>query len=207
MRLVTNERGIALVTALMMTLICLAVIMAALYFVTQQTQLSAASKRYRTALEAAHGGGPELFAKDIIPKVFAGYSTSQLENMFSNVSLTMHGVSNACMNQKLKETTLNWSACSADNKKSDPRVSPDIRVTLRGANASSGFSVYAKVVDTQQGNSDTTGMDTLEAGAGVTGVSPGLSPKHIPAIYHVEVQGERTTNPLERAQLTVLYAY
>ena len=207
MRLLANERGIALVTALMMTLITLAVIMAALYFVTQQTQLSAASKRYRTALEAAHGGGPELFAKNIIPQVFAGYSTSKLEAMFGSVGLTMKGVSNACMNQKLKETTLNWSACSADNRKPDPRIAPDVKFTLQGLAGSTGFSVYAKIVDTQQGNSDTTGMDTLEAGAGVTGSSPGLSPRHIPAIYRVEVQGERTTDPLEKARLTFLYAY
>ncbi|EKD59366.1 MAG: type IV pilus assembly protein PilX, partial [uncultured bacterium] len=35
----------------------------------------------------------------------------------------------------------------------------------------------------------------------------GISPKHNPVIYTLEVRGERANNPKEKALLSVLYAY
>ena len=64
MRTLSNERGVALVTALLLTLISLAIVLSALYFVTQQTQLSGASKRYKNVLDATHGG-VEVYTKEI----------------------------------------------------------------------------------------------------------------------------------------------
>ena len=216
MRILSNERGVALVTSMLLTLISLAIVLAALYFITQQTQLSAASKRYRTALDAAHGGA-EVFAKEIIPQLFNGYSTGKIAASFNGptpnpalqtLSLAMT-TSTLCMSDKLNENTRDWTHCptSTDASRLDPKALYDARFTLRGLPLQPGFNVYAKLVDTQKGNSDTTGFELLDSGSGVTGTSSGVSPKHIPAIYRIEVQGERETNPLERAKLTVLYAY
>jgi hypothetical protein len=214
MRILSNERGVALVTAMMLTLISLAIVLAALYFITQQTQLSAAGKRYRTALDAAHGG-VEVFTKEVIPQLFNGYSTGQISASFNgpnpspalqNLSLAMT-TSTLCMSDKLNQNTSGWAHCPTDTNRLDPKTLYDARFTLRGLPLQPGFNVYAKLVDTKKGNSDTTGFELLDSGAGVTGTSSGVSPKHIPAIYRIEVQGEREKNPLERAKLTVLYAY
>jgi Tfp pilus assembly protein PilX len=206
MRTLRNEHGIALVTSLMLTLITLAIVMAALYFITQQTQLSGASKRYKNSLEASHGG-VEVFAKEIMPKVFNNWSTSQLQTAFSGINLSMANVTNACMKQKLNEDTKNWSACGPANKTWDPRSVPDVKFTLMGEGLQPGFNVYAKLVHTQAGNSDTSGFELLDSGSGVTGVSSGVSPKHVPAIYRIEVQGEGASSAREKASLSVLYAY
>ena len=206
MRILRNEQGIALVTSLLLTLITLAIVLASLYFITMQAQLSGASKRYKNVLEASHGG-VEVFAKEIVPKVFNNMSTSQLQTAFSGINLSMANISNTCMRQKLNEDTKNWNACAPENKTWDPKTKPDVKFTLMGEGLLPGFNVYAKLVNTQAGNSDTSGFELLDSGSGVTGISSGVSPKHVPAIYRIEVQGESATRAREKAALSVLYAY
>ncbi len=195
-------------TSLMLTMITLAIVLAALYFVTQQTQLSAASRQYRTALEASHGG-VEVFVKDVIPKVFGNYTSSQLRAAFADIGL--NPASGSCLGKKLTMDTADWGTCRDVSRPFDPRSAPDVTFNLRGLGMQTGFNVYAKVVDTQKGNSDTSSYgESLLIGAAVTGgltAAGSVTPQHIPAIYRIEVQGERDTNPLEKAQLTVLYAY
>jgi hypothetical protein len=88
---------------------------------------------------------------------------------------------------------------------------------LKASNDPSGFTVYTKITDTRCGgdtasgqpctNSDVTGVDYLDAGGGVASSSGSVTPQHKPAYYRVEVQSERTVNPVEKSQLSVLYAY
>ena len=205
MNTLRNERGVALVTALLLTLVALAIVMAVLYFVMQGTQLSAAHKRYKTALEASHGG-VEVFTKEIIPYVFDNTTTGGLANKFGGINLQVP-VSNACFQQKLNQPTSKWTACNAGSKGLDPKSSPDMTFRLNGLPTQPGFNVFTKIVDTTPGNSDLSGFALLDGGSGVTGTSSGVSPKHIPALYRIEVEGERETNPQEKAQLSVLYAY
>jgi hypothetical protein len=210
MKNVKNEQGVALVTALLLTLISLAIVMAALYFIGQQTELSAAGKRYRNSLEAAHGGGPQVFAREIMPRILAEstLTLAQLETDYASIGLSMSGVSLACLRQKVTEDTKNWTSCSADNKTSETRVSPDAKFVLKGLPMAPGFVVYSKIVDTQKGNSDTTGFsDYLDAAAGVASSSSIVTPKHIPAVFRIEVRGERQLKANEHAGLTVLYAF
>ncbi len=56
MRLIRNEKGIALVLVLVLSLIALAIVSALLFMITQGTQLSGFHKFYRTSEEAAMGG-------------------------------------------------------------------------------------------------------------------------------------------------------
>ncbi len=70
MKRLNNERGVALVMALILTLIILAAVSALLYLVTQGTMMSGYQKRYQTALEAAKGG-MELATKEIISRTIA----------------------------------------------------------------------------------------------------------------------------------------
>ena len=90
---------------------------------------------------------------------------------------------------------------------------------LKATNDSVGFNVYAKITDTRCGgntaavppqpcsNSDTSGVDYLDAGGGVASSSGAVTPQHRPAYFRIEVQSERAVNPNEKSQLSVLYAY
>ncbi|ACH39353.1 type IV pilus minor pilin PilX [Citrifermentans bemidjiense Bem] len=199
-----NERGIALVTALLLALISLAIALAVLYLVLMQTKVSAAHKRYKTALEASHGG-VQLITKELIPRMF-GSSTpgAAIKNDFITLSLELS--SDACLGQKLSLRSSGWAACQAGNQSPDPKQAPDMTFKLPGLKGP-GYQVYAKIVDTQPGNSDTSGVELLDSAAGVTGASSGVSPKHVPALYRIETQGESIANPREKAALTVLYSY
>lgn len=50
-----NERGIALITALLISVVIMLIASSTLYFITQSTIMSGAGKRYATADEAANG--------------------------------------------------------------------------------------------------------------------------------------------------------
>jgi hypothetical protein len=212
MKNLRNERGVALVTALCFTMIALAIIMALLYMITWQARLSGAHKRYKTAIEASQGA-TEIFAKQIIPMVFGGYTTALRNNPFPGITLTP--INGDCLSYKLQNANTlatPWSAkCGSDNDVansvilSDPTKTADVMLNLQGTQAP--FTVYAKIVDTVPGNSDLSGNELLDRGDGVTGMSSGVSPKHLPATYRIEVQGQKATNPLEKAKLSVLYAY
>ncbi len=204
MKPLSNENGIALVTSLLLTLISLTVALAVLYMISQGIATSSAQKRYQNSLEAAHGG-VEFFAKEIVPRLMQGDSSATLASSFSGISLTFPA--SACLSQKLDKLPTQWISCSATALTSDPKQSPDITFMLSGATAGNNFKIYSKIVDTTPGNSDPSGIDYLESGSGVTGTSSGVSPKHVPGLYRIEVAGEKEVNPNERALLSVLYAY
>lgn len=208
MKNLRNERGVALVTALCLTMIALAIIMALLYMITWQSRLSGAHKRYKTAIEASQGGA-EIFTKQIIPMVFNNY-TAALSKTF--LGITVAPRDNACLSYKLTNPTSLWpTMCGANNNPAnpaslyDPSIASDVILNLQGTQ--SPFTVYTKIVDTVPGNSDLSGYDFLLNGGGVDASPPDVTPKHIPAMYRIEVQGQMATNPLERAKLSVLYAY
>lgn len=199
-----NEKGIALVTALMLTMISLTVIMALMYIITAGTQLTGAQKRYRTALDAAHGG-VDVTIKDILPLAMQNQDSANLdtdvEGGFGAINLNVTATSQ-CLKAKLTTTTSQWPAvCS---KQSNPKQSPDMSLLLPSTTGDR-FRVYTKIVDTIKGNTDVSGLQ-LE-GAGVAESSPVLTPQHFPYLYRVEVQGEREANAREQSNVSALYAY
>jgi hypothetical protein len=206
MKVMSNEKGVALVTSLLITLISLAIAMALLAFVIAGTKMSAAQKRYRNSLSAAYGG-VEVTTRDLIPKIFMGYSSSALTSSFSTINLSVQ-TSNACLRQKLFLPTNQWttSVCGANATTQSAAIAPDFRFTLTGTNAASNFNLFAKIVDTVPGNSDSSGVN-LDPGMAVAGSSPGISPMHLPAMITLEVEGSQGTKPQEKADLSVLYAY
>jgi hypothetical protein len=69
--------------------------------------------------------------------------------------------------------------------------------------------MYTKIVDTVTGVGllDASGIDYLDGGIGVAGASNSTSTPRTPNIYSIEVQGEATVKPTEKAGVSVLYAY
>jgi hypothetical protein len=219
-----NEKGIALITALMLTTITLVIALTLLYMITQGVQMTGAGKRYQNVREASYGG-VEVLTKDVIPLIFNGYSSvtslnTQLAKLNTDgqlvTSIARNGYS--CLGQKLMLPSAQWNANCRDNNY-NPTVAPDLAFNLSSANAGQPYRVYAKIVDTQQrvfylpdgsktiiaGNTEASGL-MLEGGA-VTEANQVISPKHFPYIYRIEVQGQKATNAIEQANVSVLYAY
>ena len=206
MKILGGEKGVALVTALLLTLLSLAITMALLSFIIAGTKISAGQKRYSNSLSAAYGG-VEVTTKDLIPKIFFGYTSSSLSTSFSAINLSVQS-STTCIRQKLYLPTNKWTtaACGASATTQNAQLAPDFKFTLSGVTAATNFNVFAKIIDTVPGNSDPSGVD-LDPGMAVAGAAAGISPMHLPAMITLEVEGSQGANPQEKADLSVLYAY
>lgn len=202
MNLLFGKKGVALVMVLVIIAISTAMVAVLLYFIQKGTEISGIEKKYETAKEASIGA-IDVFTKEIIPLAISTASTSPSSSLttalasFSTITsaTVTAGATNACFSDKLLKSTANWAGgCSST---SDPKTSPDIKFTLSGTSAVP-FDVYTKIVDTVQGNTNTSGV-TLE-GAGAAESSGGMvATQHFPYMYRMEVQGERQQNPSERA--------
>jgi Tfp pilus assembly protein PilX len=71
-----NEKGIALVMALMISLVVMLIIVGTLYLITQSTSMSGAGKRYATASEAADGAVEVM--KDAVNLMMVGEDVASL---------------------------------------------------------------------------------------------------------------------------------
>jgi len=206
---------------LILSLIGLAIVSALLYMLTQATSMSAASKFYRSAEEASIGG------MEIATGYIANRGTANIPGLALNFTNNcdckdpyvyndnidkMTGLASPRCD-KLCNPTSNWTAAAllypvAEARAIDATLRSDMRFTLGVAPAT--FDVFAKIVDTVQGNSDVGGLVTSGqlGGAGVVASATGLvTPPHNPYLYRLEVQSQATTNPRERARLSVLFAY
>ena len=210
MKVLKNNEGIALVTSLMLTLITLTISMVMLYMVLQSTQLSGAHKRYKNSLDAAVGG-VDIVSMDALPYLLSfavdptGTALIDRLNTSMNLAATSE-ISDACLQAKL--TSKVWgAACGAASSNINPKDTPDITFTLQsqvpGLSTATGFRVYTKIVSTTPGSTDMSGRN-LE-GMSTTGAPPG--DVGAPYFYRIEVSSEKVTNPSERANLSLLYAY
>lgn len=206
MKYLNNDKGIALVTSLMLTLLTLTISMVMLYMVLQNTQMSGAHKRYKNSLDAAVGG-VDIVTMDALPYLigFAANPTADTLIIRLNTSmglLAATGVSDACLQAKLTSKT--WgAACGAASSNINPKDTPDITFTLASNFGSVGYTVYTKIISTTPGSTDMSGRN-LE-GQSTTGAP--LGDVGTPYLYRIEVSSEKVVNPLERANLSVLYAY
>ncbi|MCE1226012.1 MAG: hypothetical protein LWW87_05915 [Geobacteraceae bacterium] len=208
MKFIRNEKGIALVTALMLTMITLVISMLMLYMITQNISSSGAHKRYKNSLDAAVGG-VDIVTMDALPYLISfavdPNATSLIDRLNASMNLVATtGVTDACLQAKLTSKT--WgAACGAASSNLNPKDTPDVSFTLQSqlSAAAVGFRVYTKIVSTTPGSTDMSGRN-LETSS-TTGAPPG--DVGAPYLYRIEVLGEKTTNPLEKANLSVLYAY
>lgn len=210
MKLISDDKGIALVTALMLTLITLVISMVTLYLVLQNVKGVGSYRQYKNSLDAAVGG-VDIVAAEAIPNIhelvtngLTGVTLlTALSASMPSMNFESVGVSDACLSEKLRNAT--WANCPANSLTSDAKTSPDLVFTLQsqfpGFTAPAGYRVYTKIVSTIRGSSGRDPLDgfsTTEAPSGDVGA---------PYIYRIEVTSEKISNPRERANLSVLYAY
>jgi len=196
----SNEKGIALVMVLLLSVMALAIMAALIYMLTAGTQISGAQKRYKTALEAGIGGS------DIIYQVIAARidNPDTLENDFNFLSNIDVPTSQACLKNKLLLATGSWASCAADA--TTMTIDPTDNATydmMFDIGAETPYRVYAKIVDTIPGNSG--GDVGLTKGGALE--SAGAQVVSKPFFYTIEINAETRDNPVERAKLSILYEY
>jgi len=200
-----NNRGIALLTALMMTVIMLSIILGVMYLINQNIRGGAAHKTYRNVVEASYGGA-DLVAREIIPQLFNNISTSILKDSLALINANAQFGSSACLHNKLENAPSNWSASGAAcNTAINPRIDTDLKFELSGVNGQ-GFTIYSKIIDTTPGIPYTTSESQL-VGGGVADSSAGTTLQLEHYVYRIEVSAERTVRPAEKSNISVLYEY
>ena len=204
-----NNKGMALITALMMTMIILVIIMGMMYMVNQSSKAGYSQKVYRNVTEATYGGA-DIAMQDVIPRLFQNISTATIAADYSSLTGGMQFSASACLRQKMKGPVSTWTACPAVNL--NPKLSPDVSFKLAGLqvnNTTAYYNVYAKIVDTVKGvqfapgatsGNQLIGSSVAESSGGTT-----LSLQHY--VYTIEVAGDQTNNPAGKAAVSVLYEY
>lgn len=193
-----NEKGIALVMVLLLSVIALAIMAGLIYMLTAGTQISGMQKRYRTAQEAGLGGAAISY-EFIATRGAAGIYT------FSN------GITEACRTLKLNQSTANWAigtTCPANSNSIaiNPADNTSYDWTLQlGAAPDPVYTVYSKIVDTVEGNSG--GDEGLIKGGVVSAGAGEVAVVSRPYLYTIEIDAQNAANPAERAKLSVLYQY
>jgi hypothetical protein len=209
---IKNERGIAFAMVLVLSVISLAIISTLIYFVIQGTKFSGFAKRYATAREAGLGGtevadmligdrGENLTGLTMTSTTSGG---SFLFCDCGDPTVIGDNTPLTCLCRKLCDPTSSWEALCTNSTTLNPAQNYDILFTLDGLETD--YDVYGKIVDTTPGNSNTSGLAL--GGTSVSSSSSSIiSAPPLPFLYRVEVVAEDSTNQIERARLSGLYAY
>lgn len=189
MRLSRNDSGIALVVVMLLAAVALAISGALMYMLARAGYMSGMQKQYKTALEAGVGGA------DVAFQVIATGGTLTA----STIGLTYNNLDD--LQTKLQKPTSEWGV----GLDSTMTIKPDVNASYDMAFQLGNYRVYSKIVDTVPGNSaPDLGLQNKGVASAGTGELVVMS---TPYLYTIEVLAQRTTNPSERAKLSVLYEY
>lgn len=219
MSIISNNKGIALITSLMFTVLSMILVYTLLYFVTLGTQTSSANKRYKTALESSYGG-LDLSINELMPRLnkalAMGNYSSELLNIQTDfnagTSIGLNIVTPGCLQQKLSTPRNLWSgACSSSlDAKSSPDMTFQLKSAVTGFVTQPNYTVYTKIVDNPtKGNTDPMDSSGKRSGENVnnSGTIEGTGIT-IPTTYRIEIAAEKSGATIgEQSRLSVLYAY
>jgi hypothetical protein len=195
---VSDERGIALVMVLILSAIALAMMAALVYMLIASTQISGMQKRYRTALEAGKGGADVTFS------LIGARGDPGIPGINFAITANTGASGVACLTQKLNNATSSWDAECKSALSIDPTDSTTYDMSFQ-LGATPTYTVYAKIVDTVNGNS---GSDLGLMRSGVVASGSGeITVQSKPYLYTIEIDAENAANPQERGKYEVLYQY
>lgn len=222
MKLLKNERGIALVMVLVLSLISLAIISALVYLTIQGTRFSGFYKRYESARESGIGGSEIAAALiqnrgvlsipgyDIVPGSGTDFPNLCNCNDIDNCDDNRDSLDNrTCLCDKLCNPpycggAYKWTVAGCDTSL-DPTSNPDMQFNLSGL-GTTNYQVSVKIIDTTRGNTDLSGQSL--GGTGVVSSNSGQIPAPpMPYLYRVEINSQDAATVIERARLSGLYAF
>lgn len=192
-----NERGVALVMALVLGLVGMLIITAILYMVGTGTWLSGSQKRYQAALDAAQGG-MTFFVREIVQRCIGGEALDALSSNNYNGLLAP----GSAMDFKTKLTMTGVATLDAGY----PVTPPDATLTFTFTAPTPNMTVEATVSGTNLGNSGAS-ANLLVGGGVVSNNSGTITPQHVPYLFRTDVQGQSAVSSREKANLSGIYAY
>ncbi len=195
--IVGNERGVALVMALVLGLVGMLIITALLYMVGTGTWLSGSQKRYQATLEATQGG-MSFFVHEIMQRCLGGET---LGSLGSYNGLLTQGNGDAIFNYKLTTPGVAGDATGY------PATTPDVTMTFLFASPTPNMTVDATILGTTIGNSGKVQTPLGSGGAGDPNTGDAIIPPHVPYLFHTEIQGQSAVSSREKANLSGIYAY
>lgn len=220
MKLLRNEKGIALVMVMIIAFIGLAMVSTLLFMLTQGTRISGFQKTFRTTDEAGLGG-VQIAAQFIKDNVWNAASGALLQSAVVNFNSP-----DQCLIDKLTTTRGEWATsdpakyfwpnCAGDRATAiDANLSPDFTFCTNSVNCITPtdpavpiFRVDTKIIDTVKGNTAANGIGGQLGGEGVvSGGGTQISPPPNPTLYRIEVQAQDAVNPQQKSKYSVLYAY
>ena len=187
MKVIMNEKGIALIIALITALLVLILGSIALYVSIKSTNVSGSFRQYRASIQAAKGGYEKT--KYIIDDI-------KVYNPDNNSNVNFTNFAN--FKDKVKNATVdNATVWTPDAQNPDKTVSNyDIKLDV------GNYNVYVKLINTAKGNTAIGFSGKLNAGSGASIIYP---PK-VPYLYTLEIVSEsKTTN--KEADISTLYGY
>ncbi len=201
--MIKNQKGIALIVALILSLVSLVLIGMALYISTQGTKLSGRLKSYATALSAANGAYE--IATTILPSIKqqSSFDLSNIDSLKSN--------NEKCLNIKLNNLTQNWTSTSGWSYNHCPSLNnatssniDDIRNYYDLKYKLGDYYIYIKVTSSSLGNTQLPSQSLSSGGVSSSGLGSKPSPT-MPHLYRIEILSEK--NGSDEVHVTALYAY
>ena len=209
MKVLRNDRGIALVMVLVLSGIALAIMAGLIYMATSGTQVSGLQKRYKTAVEGDMAGAEMMY------KIIG--NRGKLSGL-TGLPIT-YTAADTCLFAKITQqtsSTNDWNSCSSGNlakatsltiipadatKPEGDKDTYDFRLDL-GTDPYK-YTVYAKITETIEGN---TAPDGGWVQGGVVWSKSEFYPVPRPYYYGIEIHAEKLGTP-ERAKLSILYQH
>ncbi len=197
-----NEKGVALIVAIIVAFIILALGSMALYMSTRSTNISGRFSVYRSSIEAAYGAFRETSS-------ILGYIK---DNKSITVPFNITDIRATCLHYKLTTPTVNWTdsdlsanGCLARTVSLAEDTNYNSIINYYELKFSLGdYNVYLKVVNSSTGNTQLRG-NKLRKG-GTTRQNIRKTPL-APYIYRIEIVAVSKLNPYDFSHVSLLYAF
>jgi hypothetical protein len=207
-KIINNQQGIALVSALVFGVIGMLMVASLLLMVDSGTWLSGSKKRYHMALSATHGG-MDFFTKEVIQSGLGGTTLGAM-NPFGGLLITNPAITDANFTTKLTtrgdSTDGFWPYDPNLVNTGNAFVIPDATVSFVFPGGAGNINVATTILSTNRGNSGLA-ANVLQGGGVVNNGGNAIAPQHIPYLYQTVSQGQSAVNARENARLSAIYAY
>ncbi len=201
-----NQRGIALIVALILSLVSLMLVGMALYVVTQGIRLSGRLRIYATSLSAARG------AYEITTSVLPSIKDNQSFDLSKINSL--EDSKEKCLHIKLNYLTQDWTSttawgtdnCYSLNEATSSNIG-DIEKFYDLKYKLGNYYVYIKIISSSLGNTQLPSNNLSSGGVSSSGSSNNRQSPPMPHLYRIEILSENSKNSNDQVHITALYAY
>ena len=204
--MVKSQKGIALIVALILSLVSLMLVGMALYVVTQGTRLSGRLRIYASSLSAAKG------AYEITTNILSSIKDNQSYDL-NNIN-SLEDSKEKCLYIKLNYLTQDWTSapgwsnnnCYSLNNATSSNID-DIEKFYDLKYKLGSYDVYIKITSSSLGNTQPQSISLSVGGVSSFGGSNSRRSPSMPHLYRIEILSENSEGSSDQVHITALYAY